>query len=712
VYHLIAQDLLSPFDQEVVGEDTVNFAAEGGEENFTEGQKRTIVFNLFARYSNTQVKPSYTTFSTQSIGKDLEIFTQTSGNLFKKVCMAKTVFGQAAFARTLAEPTPDIAELQRRQSIVQALLDDPKLFALAEHCLDEVKALEPLLLSFFSQKNELRQRMLSDLYFNKELWSHFDVNTASWDRSPKLLMASEVANKMMFLFSLLLLKWRWETAERTGGRKFLLSVTALYFLILFKPKWFLKVAPFGIPASAWFLGKHTYEQYKDGGEEAERARVMNEAMRHAHTEQEAAELAGRAHAQYEVDKHTRQAAYDSLSAPGKAWNFLNTSIKSAYEKFMMLELVIYTPYQLFMEGQGIRNWYYKYKHLQAKFSRLQSSIQRLHSVNQTLLQQPQLLEKIVELQPMVRALENRTGISNDLKQLLTMLETPTFGKQFTIASNLGRIAAVNKLMLGARSDWVGVFEAIGYLDSYMSIARLMKKHNAASTTPFCFAKYETGAAPHIVMTDFWNPFHIEGAKSVVVNNVELGKTSRNMILTGPNTGGKSTVIKSMGLNALLAQTFGVAAARSCALTPFSTILTYIRVEDDIERGLSLYRAEVERAKQLNDAVAALPEDQFALIIIDEMFRGTARDQAALLSKWYAQDNLGKFHNCMLLEATHYPELIGLEQETNGLFENYKVEIERREDGTLHRTYVLKKGATTQNVAADILKEEGFQIKTA
>jgi DNA mismatch repair protein MutS len=296
--------------------------------------------------------------------------------------------------------------------------------------------------------------------------------------------------------------------------------------------------------------------------------------------------------------------------------------------------------------------------------------------------------------------------------LLEYLDKPTFTQKFSIASNLGRIAATNKLMLGARVDWVRIFEAIGYLDAYMSIAQLMKQYGNSTTNPLCFAQFERASCPHIALDSFWNPFVDPGKAKVVVNSVELGAPARNMILTGPNTGGKSTVIKAIALNALLAQTFGIAAARSCQLTPFTAIRTYIRVEDDIERGLSLYRAEVERAKQLSSAVAALQPGQHALVIIDEMFRGTARDQAALLAYWYAKENLGRYPHCMLLEATHYPELIGLEKETNGLFQNYKVEIERNSDGSLRRTYLLKKGSTLQNVAADILKEEGFHINVS
>lgn len=683
VYQSIIPQLLSVESHEDQPKDEL-FSANGEVEPLTLNQKREIVFNLFARYSKPSVVvPSYHQFSTEEIRKDLEMFTQTDAHLLRKVCRTQTVFGEAVFAKTLALPTSDKQELLRRQSIVKALIDSPELFNLVERSLERIKTIEPLLLSFFSPTNELRQQMLDDLYFNRALWSHFDVNTASWDRSPKMLLGTELANKSLLVFSLLFLKWRWEMAQREAGTPFLLSLTGIYTLMFLKPKWFMKVGPLVTPVALGVGGVTMYQSWKK-------------------------DYWGLLRKDLAEVEQAQRAEFAQMSVGRKILKFLGHGIRSLHDKYTMLELVINTPLQLFYGWRDIKGWHDKYRHLQAKFQKLQQAIMVLHQMNATLCEQRQLLQYMSELYPMVHALETQEEVSADMKKLLVLLEKDTFKGKFTLASHLGNISATNTLMLGARRDWVSIFESIGHLDMYLSIARLMKE-SAGTRAPYCFAMYEDRSTPHIALTDFWNPF--VDPEKVVTNSLEIGKTDRNMILTGPNTGGKSTVLKALAINVLLAQTFGIAAARNFDFVPFSTIITNIRIEDNIEKGISLFMAETKRAKLLKDTVAALKPDQFGLVIIDEMFRGTAPDQAALLAHHYAKDELGTMPNCMLLEATHYPEMIKLESETHGLFSNYRVAIERNPDGSLYRTYQLQRGSTTQNVAADILREQGFAIKT-
>lgn len=712
VYHSIMSQLLS---HEAPGgeSDTEIFSANGEVEKLTLNQKRSIVFDLFGRYSKSNiVQPVYHQFGTDEIRKDLEMFTQTDAHLLRKVCRTKTVFGEAVFAKTLAVPTSDKQELRRRQAIVKALIDSPELFDLVERSLERIKSIEPLFLSFFSSTNDLRQNMLEDLYFNRALWSHFDVNTSSWDRSPKMLLGSELANKSLLVLSLLFLKWRWELAQREAGNAFLLSLTGIYTLMFLKPKWFMKVGPFVTPAALGVGGVHMYRAWEKAG--------SRDGLRLEHEIREAAGWAPEQERQNILNQidplqaalkradAAQKAAFDRLPFHQKFLSVVGDGIHSLHNKYTMLELVINTPLQLFHNWRDMKGWHDKYRHLQAKFQRLQQAIVVLHQVNATFCEQKQLLQQMPEMYPMIRALETKEGVSADMKKLLAILQKDTFKGKFTLASHLGNITAANSLMMGSRRDWVAIFESIGHLDMYLSVARLMRD-SSNSRTPYCFANYEDRSLPHIALTDFWNPF--VDPEKVVTNSLELGKTDRHMILTGPNTGGKSTVLKAIAINVLMAQTLGIAAARSFDFVPFSTIITNIRIEDNIEKGISLFKAEADRAALLKKTISALKSDQFGLVIIDEMFRGTAPDQAALLAHLYAKDELGNMSNCMLLEATHYPEMIKLESETNGLFSNYRVAIERNPDGTLHRTYQLQRGSTTQNVAADILREQGFAIKS-
>ncbi len=73
--------------------------------------------------------------------------------------------------------------------------------------------------------------------------------------------------------------------------------------------------------------------------------------------------------------------------------------------------------------------------------------------------------------------------------------------------------------------------------------------------------------------------------------------------------------------------------------------------------------------------------------MDEVFSGTSPQEGAHAAYKFSEQ-LGSFGNSITIVATHYPELIDLEQNTQGNYKNYHVEIIRNEDGSLKRTFKL------------------------
>ncbi len=157
---------------------------------------------------------------------------------------------------------------------------------------------------------------------------------------------------------------------------------------------------------------------------------------------------------------------------------------------------------------------------------------------------------------------------------------------------------------------------------------------------------------------------------------------------------------------LLAQIFGIAPAQEMKMTPFTSICTHIVVKDDVENGRSLFQVEVDQAKNMLTRVQSLRPNEFSLVIIDEMFRSTGPEHAQVHSYNYAK-RIASYPNVILLESTHYPKLIGLEKETNGLFKNYKIEMFQNPDGTLRRPYKIEEGSTTSEMTAAIFAEQGL-----
>jgi len=149
--------------------------------------------------------------------------------------------------------------------------------------------------------------------------------------------------------------------------------------------------------------------------------------------------------------------------------------------------------------------------------------------------------------------------------------------------------------------------AAGELDMYVALAKLYKSREGKEAH-YCMVNFiENSTTPIIDAQNFWNPFI--NPDTVAVNNTTLDASCPNSILTGPNTGGKSTVIKGIMINILMAQTFGIAPAESLTLTPFSKLNCFMNISDDIATGASLFKSEVMRAKKLLDMVQELPTDR-------------------------------------------------------------------------------------------------------
>jgi DNA mismatch repair ATPase MutS len=110
----------------------------------------------------------------------------------------------------------------------------------------------------------------------------------------------------------------------------------------------------------------------------------------------------------------------------------------------------------------------------------------------------------------------------------------------------------------------------------------------------------------------------------VVNDVSVGPPGTFLLVTGSNMSGKSTLLRSIGVNVVLAQAGGPVAAESFRL-PSVLVATSIRVDDSLADGTSLFMAELKRLKQVVDAAghqAAEGHKRRLLYLLDEILHGT------------------------------------------------------------------------------------------
>jgi hypothetical protein len=121
------------------------------------------------------------------------------------------------------------------------------------------------------------------------------------------------------------------------------------------------------------------------------------------------------------------------------------------------------------------------------------------------------------------------------------------------------------------------------------------------------------------------------AEEVAVgNDVEVGPWGTVLFVTGSNMSGKSTLLRAIGLNTVLARAGAPVAAVSCAL-PSLDIRCCMRVEDSVDRGVSYFMAELLRLKSVVDAAHAACE-QPVLYLLDEILQGTNTAERQIASR--------------------------------------------------------------------------------
>lgn len=187
------------------------------------------------------------------------------------------------------------------------------------------------------------------------------------------------------------------------------------------------------------------------------------------------------------------------------------------------------------------------------------------------------------------------------------------------------------------------------------------------------------------------------------NPVRLDK---NLIVTGPNAAGKSTYTRSILTNQLLGQTLGICCAVWGSVHPVGGIYTYMRIRDEVGTA-SLYEAELKRCSGILTLVEQ-NQDTDILCFLDEPFHSTPPMEGTATALAFIE-LLGSYRNTRLVATTHYHKMMTLEKEHPYRFQNVSMEAIDTGDRRYYFPYRLKRGASTQCIAIELLSSHGFPI---
>lgn len=282
------------------------------------------------------------------------------------------------------------------------------------------------------------------------------------------------------------------------------------------------------------------------------------------------------------------------------------------------------------------------------------------------------------------------------EQFLPQLANPLFKSQPSIFSNKGLILGT---YLGISKDntLTKLLNYVGEVDYFVSCCKLVNKSGKGK---YCFTEFIKAEEPQIQCQNIWHPLITD--EKVVTNDITLGEP-RNMIITGPNAGGKSTFIKSITLSLILSQTLGISLGTNMKMTPFKLINTYLNIPD-ISGKESLFEAEMNRAREHIDKLEKMDKKDFSFFIMDEIFSSTNPEEG--ISGGFAVcERLGELKNSINIITTHFNYLTNLTE--TGNYKAYKIPIARNDSGDIVYNYKLEPGVSDQFIALELLKTKGF-----
>ena len=178
-------------------------------------------------------------------------------------------------------------------------------------------------------------------------------------------------------------------------------------------------------------------------------------------------------------------------------------------------------------------------------------------------------------------------------------------------------------------------------------------------------------------------------------------TERLLIVTGPNMGGKSTILRQVALIALLAQVGSFVPAERARLPLFDRIWTRVGASDDLSRGRSTFMVEMtETAAILHNATPR------SLVLLDEIGRGTSTFDGLSIA-WAVAEHLhdSPEHAAKTLFATHYHELTELAERLPGA-QNYQIRVAERE-GEVIFLYKLERGRASKSYGIEVARLAGL-----
>lgn len=241
-----------------------------------------------------------------------------------------------------------------------------------------------------------------------------------------------------------------------------------------------------------------------------------------------------------------------------------------------------------------------------------------------------------------------------------------------------------------------------WLDVWFELEALASLANAAYLTPEAvFPEIGVDDGPLLAAEQLGHPL-LPSARRVC-NDVTIGRTDHILLITGSNMAGKSTFLRTIGVNLALAFAGGTVVARWLRVAPLR-LYSAIQVSDSVTDGISYFYAEVRRLKGLLDALETV-DPRPLLFLVDEIFRGTNNRERLIGSRSFIRALAARGGTGLI--STHDLELVHLADEVGGLHNfHFREEVV---DGRMVFDYRLRPGPCPTTNALRIMRLAGLPV---
>ena len=346
--------------------------------------------------------------------------------------------------------------------------------------------------------------------------------------------------------------------------------------------------------------------------------------------------------------------------------------------------------------------------ISAKISKTYEVLSKLTSEMETVQQQLAWIEKETftnkKAQQLQQCLRNDKDFftSTEVKKLYSILNRfdirlnhfAFFFLNTFLLWDLHQLLALHKWKLRNENNVANWFRVIAEMEYSSSLATLAFNH-----PDWCVP---------VIVTDF---FSIEGEniahpllakKNRVANSFSLQGKGKTAIITGSNMGGKSTFLRSLGVNTVLALMGAPVCANSFAVS-FVQLMSSMRVTDNLSENASTFYAELKKLKAI---IEAANEKKEVFILLDEILRGTNSldrhtGSVALIKQMIKKEAIAVI-------ATHDVELAKLENEYPLAIANYHFDVQA-EGNELYFDYKLKSGICQSLNASILMRNIGIEM---